>query len=183
MATNTSTSSGLSNRTNLYAERELLKNQAPVVVLDKFGMQKQMPKNKTTTIKFRRAIPFTAETIPLQEGVTPSNTPFAYEDVEGTLEQYGQVSDITDVIEDTNEDAVLNDMVVELGQNIGRTREALCWAAFRAGTNVFFANGTARNQVNTPRAEEYQAWVADLLGAGEGGMVDGGGGEALALER
>jgi N4-gp56 family major capsid protein len=50
MTTTTSTSPGISQRTNVYAERQMLKHAAPVVVLDKFGMTKPMPKNKSTTI-------------------------------------------------------------------------------------------------------------------------------------
>ena len=91
-----------------------------------------------------------AATTPLVEGVTPSATQFSYEDVSATLLQYGQIVEITDVIEDTHEDPVLNDATVQAGENIGRTMEALDWGILRAGTNVFYANGTQRTDVNTP---------------------------------
>jgi len=140
---------GVSPRTNVYAEREMLKYQMPVRVLDKFGMLRPMPKNKTQTIKFRRPIVFTAATTPLVEGVTPSTTQFSYEDVTASLKQYGQVVEITDVIEDTHEDPVLNDASQQCGENIGRTMEALDYGVVRAGTNVFYGNGTTRAGVNT----------------------------------
>lgn len=141
---------GVSPRTNVYAERQMLKHAGPVRILDKFGLTKPMPKNKTQTISFRRPRVFTAATTPLTEGVTPDTTQFRYDDVEATLAQYGQVVEITDVIEDTHEDPVLNDAAIQAGENIGRTMEALDWGILRAGTNVFYANGSARNQVNTP---------------------------------
>lgn len=141
---------GVSPRTNVYAERQMLKYAMPVVILDKFGMLRPMPKNKTQTIKFRRPKVFTAATTPLVEGVTPTATQFSYEDVGVTLKQYGQVVEITDVIEDTHEDPVLNDATEQCGDNIGRTQEALNWGVLRAGTNVFYANGTSRTDVNTP---------------------------------
>ena len=97
MTTTTSSSPGISQRTNVYAAREMLKHAAPVVVLDKFGMMKPMPQNKSSTIKFRRPKTFTAATTPLVEGVTPSATAFQYEDKSATLKQYGQVVTITDV--------------------------------------------------------------------------------------
>lgn len=150
MTTTKYSDAGVSPRTNVYAERQMLKHQIPVRILDKFGMLKPMPKNKTQTIKFRRPKVFTAATTPLVEGVTPSATQFSYEDVEVSLKQYGQVVEITDVIEDTHEDPVLNDATVQAGENIGRTLEALDWGVLRAGTNVFYANGTARTSVNTP---------------------------------
>ncbi|MCB1341385.1 MAG: N4-gp56 family major capsid protein [Pseudooceanicola sp.] len=160
-----STDSGISQRTNVYAEREMLKHAGPVTVLEKFGVPKRMPKNKSTTIKFRRPKVFTAKTTPLVEGVTPTATQFEYEDVSATLRQYGEVVVTTDVIEDTHEDPVLNDMVKQAGENIGRTTEALMWAVLKGGTNVFYANGTDRTHVNTPISLASQRAVTRALKA------------------
>lgn len=144
------TDPGISPRTTVFAAREMLKHAAPVRLLDKFGHMKPMPKNKGQVIKWRRPQVFAASTIPLVEGVTPDPTQFRYEDVTATLKQYGQVVETTDVIEDTHEDPVLQDMTTQAGENIGRTMEALDWGILRAGTNVHYANGTARTDVNTP---------------------------------
>lgn len=150
MPMTTSTSPGISQRTTVYAERQMLKHAMPSLVLEKTGpLIKPMPKNKGVNIKFRRPIPFEASTVPLLEGVTPTPTAFRYEDVSGALEQYGMVAEVTDVIEDTHEDPVLNDITIQLGENIGRTQEALNYATLRGGTNVYYANGTARTDVNT----------------------------------
>lgn len=142
--------SGVSPRTNLYAAQEMLDWAHPVMVLDKFAETKPMPKNKTETIKFRRPIPFTAKTVPLVEGVTPPSTAFAYEDVSVSLKQYGDWVEITDKMEDLLEDPVLNDASQQCGENIGRTMEALTYGVVRAGTNVYYTNGTSRTDVNTP---------------------------------
>lgn len=159
----TSQSNGLSQRTNVYAEREMLKYAGAVIVLDKFGVKKSMPANKTDTIKFRRPRVFEAVTTPLAEGVTPKATQFAYEDVTGILRQYGQVVGITDVIMDTHEDPVLNDMVQQLGDNAGRSKEALMWGVLRSGTNVRYANGASRSAVNTTLTLAHQrAVIRDL---------------------
>ena len=149
MSVITSTASGISQRTNVYAERQMLAHAGPVTVLEKFGKPVRMPKNKSTTIKFRRPVVFTAATTPLVEGVTPTSTNFTYEDVTASLKQYGQVSIVTDVIEDTHEDPVLNDVTQQSGENIGRTVEALTYGVLKGGTNVFYNNGSARTDVNT----------------------------------
>lgn len=141
--------SGISPRTTVWAMREMLRHAAPVTVLEKLGKAVRMPKNKSQTVKFRRPVVFTAATTPLVEGTTPTATAFSYEDVSATLKQYGQVVTITDVIEDTHEDPVLQDATKQCGENIGRTIEALTYAVVRAGTNVFYANGSARTAVNT----------------------------------
>jgi N4-gp56 family major capsid protein len=143
-------SGAISTRTNVYAEREMLRHAAPVMVLEKLATAKSMPKNKTDTVKFRRPVPFTAKTTPLVEGITPDKTSFAYEDVSVSLRQYGDVIEITDVIEDLHEDPVGKDIALQAGENIGRTMEALDYGIVRAGTNVFYANGTSRTDVNTP---------------------------------
>ncbi|GAA4108837.1 N4-gp56 family major capsid protein [Aminobacter aganoensis] len=166
MSINTSTSPGISQRTTVYAERQMLKHAEPQLVLEKTGpLIKPMPANKGVNIKFRRPVPFEASTIPLQEGVTPSSTSFRYEDVAGSLSQYGMVAEVTDVIEDTHEDPVLNDITVQLGENIGRTQEALNYAALRGGTNVFYANGTQRTDVNTAISLTKQRAVIRALEA------------------
>lgn len=165
MSITRSTDSGISQRTNVYAERQMLAHAEPQIVLGKFGMSKMMPKNKSATIKFRRPIPFTASTTPLQEGVTPTARPFEYEDVSVPLQQYGDVVTITDVIEDTHEDPVLNDASEICGENAGRTFEALNYGVLKAGTNVFYANGSARSAVNTALSLPKQRAVTRALKA------------------
>jgi len=149
MTTTRYTDAGVSPRTNVYAERTMLRHAAPVIVLDKFGQIKPLPKNKTSTIKFRRPNVFSAATTPLVEGVTPNATQFSYSDVSATIKQYGQVVEVTDVIEDVHEDPVLKDASIQCGENIGRTIEQLIYGVVRAGTNVFYNNGSARTDVNT----------------------------------
>lgn len=156
---------GINPRTTVYAEREMLKHAKPHIVLGKLAMNKQMPKNKSDTIKFRRPNVFTAADTPLTEGVTPSATQFSYSDVSATLQQYGQVVEITDKIEDMAEDPVLQDASVQCGENIGRTVEKLDYGVVRAGTSVFYANGSARTDVNTPISLSKQRAATRYLNA------------------
>lgn len=150
MATTTYASASPSMGTVIYFEREILKHAGPVTVLDKFAMTKPMPKNKGQTIEFRRPRTFTPATTPLVEGVTPTATTFQYDTVSVSLKQYGQIVEITDHIEDTHKDPVLNDAANQCGENVGRTTEALLYGVVKAGTSVIYANGTARGDVNTP---------------------------------
>lgn len=165
MTTTRYSDAGISPRTTVYAEREMLKHAKPHIVLDKLGMAKQMPKNKSDTIKFRRPRVFTAADTPLTEGVTPTATQFSYEDVSATLAQYGQVVEITDKIEDVAEDPVLQDASIQCGENIGRTIEKLNYGIVKAGTNVFYANGSARTDVNTAISLSKQRAVTRALNA------------------
>jgi N4-gp56 family major capsid protein len=160
-----STDAGISQRTNVFAAREMLRHATPVMVLEKTAVQKSMPKNKSDTIKFRRPEVFAGSTSPLVEGVTPDKTSFTYTDVSVALKQYGQVIEITDVIEDLHEDPVGKDAAQQAGENIGRTMEALDYGIVRAGTTVHYANGSSRTDVNTPISLAKQRAVTRSLKA------------------
>lgn len=156
---------GVRPRTNVYAARKMLEHQMPVIILDKFGDTKPMPMKKTEKIRFRRPRVFTAVDTPLVEGVTPTATQFSYEDVEGALEQYGMVVEVTDHISDLAEDPVLSDASEQCGENIGRTFEALRYGVLRAGTNVHYSNGTSRTAVNTVHSLKLQRRITRALKA------------------
>lgn len=159
----TSTSSGISQRTVLLAGATMLVHAEPVLVLEKLGVSKPMPKNKGLTVKYRRPIAFTVATAPMVEGVTPPASRFSYEDVEVTLTEHGDWSEITDVIADTHEDPVLQDATMMHGENIGATKEQLIYGVVKAGTNVHYNNGTARTDVNTAiTLNKVRAVVRDL---------------------
>jgi N4-gp56 family major capsid protein len=163
MAITKYTDPGVSPRTNVYAEMKMLEHAEPIIVLDKMAKALKMPKNKTQTIKFRRPIPFDAATTPLVEGVTPTATAMRFEDVSVSLAQYGMQVIVTDVIEDTHEDPVMLEASAQAGENIGRTKEALDYGVVRAGTNVYYANGTARTAVNTAITLSAQRAVTRFL--------------------
>ncbi|MGU5594856.1 N4-gp56 family major capsid protein [Aeromonas sanarellii] len=139
----------VSPRVGIIAEVKMLEHAEPILVLQKFGDPKPQPKNKGQTVKFRRPVPFAAATTPLTEGVTPAGKKMAYQDVTVTMAQYGDFSELTDVIADTHEDPVLQDMTMLLGEQAGETFEILTWGVISGGTSVIYANDAARNAVNT----------------------------------
>ena len=156
---------GLSQRTTAYAAKEMLAHAEPILVLSKFGMAKPMPKNKADTVKFRRPVPLAVATTPLTEGVAPTSKAMSYEDVTVQLSQYGDVVEITDVVQDLAEDPVLKDAAMLCGEQAAETIETLMWGVIQAGTNVYYANGTARNQVNTVISLNKQRAVTRFMKA------------------
>lgn len=146
----------ISQRTAAWAAREMLAHAEPVLVLSKFGASKPLPMNRAKTASFRRPIPFDA--LPanriLAEGVTPTTVQMTYEDVTVTLNQYGSLVEITDVVHDMAEDPVLKDASMMSGEQAAETIENVTWGTIRGGTNVLYANGAARNAVNTPISKD-----------------------------
>ena len=153
----------ISPRTGAYAYMMMLRHVIPTQVLNKLGQVKAIPKNKTTVVKFRRAIPYDPVTSPLQEGVTPSPKGTRFEDVTVNLQQWGDVHDLTDVIADTHEDPVLDTMMQLSGEQAGGTTEQVTYGVLKGGTSVYYANGVARSAVNTPLSLNKQRAVVRTL--------------------
>lgn len=147
------------SRNLIMAEREMLKHAMPIKVLSTFGMQKQIPQNKTDTVVFRRALPIdagsngapniTASNYLLQEGVTPGSRTISYQDVQVTLQQYGVLMKLSRKAENMYEDDIPGDMVKLVGEHMASLEELIAYGVVRGGTNVVYANGTARTSVNT----------------------------------
>lgn len=167
----TSTYSSISQRTNAYAAKEMLAHAEPIQCLSKFGMTKPMPKNKADTVKFRRPVPLAVATTPLTEGTPPTAKALTYEDVTVVLSQYGDVVEITDVVNDLAEDPVLKDAAMMCGEQAAETIETLMWGVIRGGTNVFYANGAARNAVNTVITLNKQRAITRQLKGNRGKKV------------
>lgn len=136
-------------RTASYAAERMLSRAQPYLCMAKFGQMQMIPKGKTKVVKWRRYNAIALATTPLTEGVTPSSTAITNTDVTATLNQYGDRARVTDVIMDTHEDPVLAEFTDILGEAAGQTKETLLFNVLKAGTNVLYSNGTARNQVNT----------------------------------
>ena len=170
----------ISPRTAAFVVKELLKRATPYMVIEKFGQQYPIPMNSTRNARFRRYFLtgatgsagdgnaaenfFTPLSLtPLLEGVTPSGLTLAYKDYIVQLNQYGDFIQITDVVEDTHEDPVLSEATQILSESAAQTFEAIRYNVIKAGTNVFYANGTARNQVNTPPTLAVQRQITTAL--------------------
>jgi N4-gp56 family major capsid protein len=164
----------ISPRTAAYVVKQLLERAVPVLLIEKFGQTYPIPTNSTKVAKFRRyflagstgaagsgaaygtsgtanpAYYIPLATTPLVEGVTPSGRSLANQDYTVTLAQYGDYTTITDVVEDTHEDPILQQATEILGEQAALTVETLRFNVLKAGTNAFYAAGTG-GQVTTVR--------------------------------
>ena len=155
-----------------YSVVRMLKRAMPYLHIEKFGQTYPLPTNSTQTAKFRRyfmsgttgaagpngggtngagaAFNIPVALTPLTEGVTPSGSTITNQDYTVQLAQYGDYVTITDVIEDTHTDPVLQQMTDILGEQAAVTLETLRFNVLKAGTNVWYANVVAsRSLVNT----------------------------------
>lgn len=139
----------ISPRTAAYAQKKMLARALPYLCIEKFGQAYPIPSRATKVAKFRRynALPTTPKV--LSEGVTPNATQLSVSDVTATLVQYGDRIQITDVVMDTHEDPVLDEATTVLAEQAGQMIERARFDVLKAGTSVFYANGSARTDVNT----------------------------------
>lgn len=176
----------ISPRTAAYAVTELLKRGLPYLIIEKFGQTYVIPSNMTKTAKWRRYFLTGAtgsggsgtgdfftplSTTALTEGVTPTGRKLANLDYTVTLQQYGDYVTITDVVMDTHEDPVLQQATEVLGESAAQTIETLRFNVLKAGTNVFYATGSARASVVDKPTLAMQRQVTTALNRQNGRKI------------
>jgi N4-gp56 family major capsid protein len=132
-----------------YYDRNLLDRAVPADVHGRFGQVRPLKTRSGNQIKFRRYEALAAATSPLVEGVTPSGSQITTTDVTATLAQYGDYINVTDMVDLTNQDAVLTEVGMVLGEQAGLSVDQVRRDVLVAGTNVIYTNGSARNTLNT----------------------------------
>src|SRR5258708_10575286 len=134
---------------NNYYDRLLLERSVPAFVQNRFAEVRDIPQGNTNIIKFRRYTNLTAATTPLVQGVTPAGSQLSITDLTATVQQYGDYVTLTDFLEMTTLDPVLNETTNLQADQVGDTLDQLTRDVLVAGTNVFYAStATARNQVS-----------------------------------
>ena len=161
MATAITSYGDISPAVAAYSVVRMLKRALPYLHIEKFGQTYPLPTNSTQTAKFRRyymvgatgtagpdataasAFSIPVAITPLVEGVTPTGSVLTNQDYTVQLYQYGDFMTMTDVIEDTHTDPVLQQMTDILGEQAASTVETLRFNVLKAGTNVFYSNNVA----------------------------------------
>lgn len=150
-STATNTYGDLSPRTAAFASAKLLKRGQHLMVTERFGQTDPLQKNKSDTVKWRRYNSLPRASAPLAEGIPPAGSKLTYTDVQCTMEQYGDFTEITDRVADFHEDPVLAQAMEVLGEQAAETIEAVRIGFMKAGTNVFYTGAaTSRATVNAP---------------------------------
>jgi len=170
------------SRNLIQAEREMLKHAEPIKVISTFGTSKPVPQNKTDTVVFRRALPIDAAAngspsgintndYLLQEGVTPGAKTIQYQDVQVTLQQFGVLMKLSSKAESLYEDDIPKDMVSLVGEHMGSIEELISYGVVRGGTNVVYANGSARNTLTAIVSLPKLRQVARVIEAAHGQRI------------
>lgn len=150
MATNTqlTTSAGLSPSMQTYYDKRLLQNAQPLLVHQNYGQKRTIPKNGGKTVQFRKFTPFPALTTPLSEGVVPDGQTLNVTALTATVAQYGGYVAVSDLLDLTAIDPILDETAELLGNQAGLSIDSVTRDILVTGTNVQYAGGkTARNEI------------------------------------
>lgn len=126
-----------------FYDKALLARALPTFLHQLFGQMRPIPKNSGDQVKFRRYNSFSAATAPLVEGTTPTPVKLVKVDITASLKQYGNVTQVTDMVEWTNQDPVLAETTILLGENSSDTLDLVYRAVLVAGTSVRYVGAVA----------------------------------------
>lgn len=142
------TSITLTQSMKTYYDKKVLLNAKPNLVFYEYGQKVVVPKNNGKTVQFRKWTPFAAVDSPLTEGAIPDGQSLSMTEVTAGINQYGGYVAVSDVLDLTAIDPVINDSVELMGDQGGLTIDTLIRDELLTGTNVQYAGGkTARNAV------------------------------------
>lgn len=139
---NTSTTQVPSGVNNYY-DRTMLKAARPLLLHTRWAQVKDLPKNNSEVIKFRRYSLLTASTTALTEGVTPAGSQLSITNVTATIAQYGDFVTLTDFVQMTTLDPLLSETADILGQQAGNSIDQLTRDVIVAGTTIQYASTAA----------------------------------------
>jgi N4-gp56 family major capsid protein len=145
------TTSEIDPAVELYYDRSLLLEPLyPEYIYSRFGRKFSLARKKGNSINIRRYSRLSAATTPLTEGITPSGSKLAKVDIQAQLSQYGDYVTITDVVDLTVEDPVLNETSTLQNDQVLDTYDQLCrdYLCASASSTTCSSGGTVLNKTD-----------------------------------
>lgn len=138
---NTTTSAGLSAEMKTYYDRVLLERAVANLPFLKYGQKRPIPKNGGKTIEFRKFNSLEPAITPLTEGQPPVAKDLSVTTITKSVEQYGDVIEVTDVLELTAIDPIISETVELEGEQAGETLNIVARDELLKTTSVYNVGG------------------------------------------
>lgn len=133
-------SNDLSPEMKTVYSKDLINTIGAALVHAQFGDPVSLPPGGGKTIEWRRWSKFKKALTPLVEGVTPDGTPIAVGSITKTVEQFGDYTTVSDVLEMTAIDNVIVEVTEKHAENAGLTLDTVVRNELVQGTNVLYAD-------------------------------------------
>ena len=148
-----------------YYDRLLLMTAYPTLVHTKFAQKRVLPEKMGDTIVFRRYSRLATVPIPLVDGITPPGAPLSATDIKARVDFYGNFVTVTNQVELTVEDRVLNEAARLLAQNLAQTMDEVTRDVLASTSSVLqCANGVNGNTPTELTKADIDIAVRTLLG-------------------
>ena len=139
-ATTMTTETGsLSAEMKTFYEKRLLDQAEPLLVHNQFGDKYPIPANNGKKIEFRKYSALPKALTALTEGVTPAGNSLTVTTVEGTVKQYGDWIQLSDMLQMTAIDNNVVQATKLLSSQAGRTLDTVTREVLAGGTNVIYS--------------------------------------------
>ena len=137
----TTESATLTKGMQQYYDTELLENAKEELFFNQFGKVQTLPEGNGKKVQWRKFDTFGKITAPLEEGVTPDGNTLTMKTVEAEVEQYGDYTTVSDMLDMTAVDDVILSCTEEHGAQAGLTLDTLTRNELCKGKNVSFPEG------------------------------------------
>ena len=138
----------LSPENKTFYDKALIQEASAQLVHDQFGQKRPIPANGGKTIEFRKFHSYAKALTPLQEGVTPAGKAVKVTAITSTVDQYGDFTMLSDVLDLTSIDNVVLETTKNHGRQAGMTLDTITRDVLHSGTNVTYCP-----DVDSPDAE------------------------------
>ena len=137
--TMTTETGSLSAEMKTFYEKRLLDQAEPLLVHNQFGDKYPIPAGSGKKIEFRKYSALPKALTALTEGVTPAGNSLTVTTVEGTVKQYGDWIQLSDMLQMTAIDNNVVQATKLLSSQAGRTLDTVTREVLAGGTNVIYA--------------------------------------------
>ncbi len=171
------TSATLSSVMQTYYDKKLLQRAEKELVYKQLGRVGTMPRGEGKVIYWTRYTNMPAQTSTLTEGSDPTARGISAVTVSATIAEYGDLTQVTDFLELTAFDNVINSAVELLGYQAGLSVDTIVRDVVNDTTNVIYASGvadrTAISDADTMTISDVRKAVRTLRGANAKPMSNG----------
>lgn len=136
----TTASSGISAELKDFYSKDLIEMVGPNLIHAQFGDKVVIPRGHKRNIEFRKFSKFSKALTPLTEGVTPAPHMLTVSTVTKELDQYGDYSILSDILELEAVDPIVTEYTARHAENASLTLDTLVRNDLNTGTFVRYAS-------------------------------------------
>lgn len=158
-----STNAALAPELKEFYSKDLIELVGPNLIHAQFGDQVTIPKGHERKIEWRKFSKFSKALTPLTEGVTPAPHSLSVSTVTKELEQYGDYSVLTDILELTAIDPVIVEYTARHAENANLTLDTIVRNDINTGGFVRYAPHTTTTTGDTESTKRADLDATSLL--------------------